>query len=83
MKTACRIARLHRRLRFVPIGLLGVGLLGNCNPGTITTTTTTELDTVDVLQSVFRSILVEPVIAFVDERIEAAFDGLFGDNDAA
>lgn len=78
--------RRYRRasiwLRFAATAVLMQGLFGNCNPGTITTTTTTELDTTTVLQSLFRSILVEPVVAFINERIETGINSIFGTNDA-
>lgn len=76
--------RLSRRLAHLAcVGILFQGLLGNCNPGTITTTTTTELNTAEVLQSLFRSVLIEPVVQYVDDQISNAVNNFFGtDNEA-
>lgn len=74
-----RYRRASVWLRLATSAILLQGFLGNCNPGTITTTTTTELDTTTVLQSLFRSIFVEPVVAFVNDRIKNGINNLFGE----
>jgi len=79
--------RRYRRasvwLRLSVSVLLLPGFFGNCNPGTITTTSTTELDTATVLQSLFRSIFVEPIVTYVNDRIDEGINNLLGDGNGA
>jgi len=70
--------------RHVIVGALGTTFalpLGACELDQFTTTTTTTLDSRDVVQFLVNSWIVTPITDFIQSKVDQAFDHIFGTED--